>query len=212
MPKTQQSPATRPQRHAPPKNDIAALGLVNRRPMHGYALRQAIGHMGLEEWANLPTSSIYSALRRLARQGAVSMTREREGRAPERTVYHITPAGRELLAAYLRDALAQVGPEDRLFYLGLAFADGLPVAEILTQLARRIERLQIVIEQMHAQLRDMRKVHPHPRHLLLMSQGGWQHMKVELGICRKLQELFRSQPDYFLKLRGVPHGEQPSQK
>ena len=202
-----ESSGPRPRSHPPPKNDIAALGLVNRSPIHGYALRQAIGHMGLEEWANLPTSSIYSALRRLARQGAVSITREREGRAPERTVYHITGAGRRLLAAHLREALAQVGPEDRLFYLALTFADGLPVSEILARLEARIARLETIIKQASGEQRQMRRAHPAFPHLQLMSLGGLKHMRVELEICRRLRELFRAQPDYFKGFKGVPHGD-----
>ncbi|MBD3236113.1 MAG: hypothetical protein GF330_05375 [Candidatus Eisenbacteria bacterium] len=191
----------------PPKNELAALGLVNRHPMHGYALRQAIEHMGLEEWANLPTSSIYSALRRLARQGAASVTREREGQAPERNVYHITPAGRERLADHLRHALSQVGAEDRLFYLGLAFADGLPVGEILSQLERRVARLREVVTEMKSHQRKMRKSQPGHPHVLLMSLGGMKHMQVELEICRRLVDLFRSEPDYFERFEGVSHGK-----
>jgi len=88
--------------HPPPrvrKTELAALGLIGWRPMHGYAISQVFQELGLEHWTTISRSSIYTALRRLARAGAVSITREKEGGAPERTVYHLTPAGRALLPA-----------------------------------------------------------------------------------------------------------------
>jgi DNA-binding PadR family transcriptional regulator len=183
----------------PSKNDIAALGLVNWQPMHGYRINQIVQRMELENWANLSQSSIYSALTRLAEQGAVSVTTEREGKAPERTVYHITGKGREMLADLLREALVYVGPEDRLFYLALAFADGVPTEETVELLEQRCTKLTPVIakEKEHAERKGSIP------HMAAMSRAGYRHMKVELELCHELVELFRSQPDYFSKLAEV---------
>jgi DNA-binding PadR family transcriptional regulator len=188
------------------KNELAALGLVNRQPMHGYRLNQAIQNIGLEHWTTLSRSSIYAALRRLAKRGAVSKTREREGQMPTRTVYHITSAGRDLLLDILRGALSYVGPEDRYFYLGLAFADALPEEEIASLLKQRFKQLRDSLEREKQAVEERRRSKPALRHLIMMSEAGMRHAEIELEFCRNIIELIDSTPDYFTRDRGVTHG------
>jgi len=182
----------------PPKNELAALGLVNREPMHGYRLNQTIQQMGLEQWANLSQSSIYNALGRLAEQGAVTVSTEREGKAPERTVYHIAAKGREMLADLLRQALSYVGPEDRLFYLAVAFMEVLPEEEIVRILEGRKERLEEYLDK-H---RCMSEEEGDPLHVRMMTKAGCSHMEVETGFCAELIGLLRERPGYLARFRG----------
>ena len=183
------------------KNELAALGLVNRQPMHGYRLNQAIQNMGLEHWTTLSRSSIYAALRRLAKHGAVSITREREGQMPTRTVYHITSTGRDLLVESLRGALAYVGPEDRYFYLGLAFADALPTEEIITLLEERCSRLEEVLQRERHDIAECKATIPDFEHIIMMSEVGLRHTEVELQFCQDLMQLFEANPNYFTRAK-----------
>lgn len=188
------------------KNELAALGLVSRQPMHGYRLNQAVHNMGLEHWTTLSRSSIYAALRRLAKLGAVSVTREREGQMPTRSVYHITPSGRELLFEILREAIAYVGPEDRYFYLGLAFAAALPSDEIVDLLRQRCSRLRDVLERERHHVEECKTALPELQHIVMMCEVGMQHTEVEIHFCSKLTELLRDNPDYFTRTQGAIHG------
>ncbi len=188
------------------KNELAALGLVNRQPMHGYALNQAIKHMGLEHWTTVSRSSIYAALRRLAKRGAVSVTRERGGQMPMRSVYHITPLGREMLMEILRGSVSYVGPEDRYFYLGIAFADALPVSELIRLLEIRCEQLNEAMERERAHAEDCHHHVSKLNHITMMSEVGEKHLEVEHSFCRRLVELFRANPDYFTRIKGAFHG------
>jgi DNA-binding PadR family transcriptional regulator len=188
------------------KNELAALGLVNREPMHGYRLNQAVHNMGLEHWTTLSRSSIYAALRRLAKRGAVSVTREREGQMPTRTVYHITSSGRDLLLDILRGALAYVGPEDRYFYLGLTFADALPAEETISLLEQRCSRLREVIEHEERDVAECKTKIPDLQHIVMMCEVGMQHTEIEIRFCSDLIELLRTTPDYFTRVRGAIHG------
>ncbi len=168
------------------KNELAALGLVHREPMHGYNLTKAIQRMGLERWTTLSRSSIYTALHRLSRRGAVSAVHEREGAGPERVVHHITPYGRQLLQGLVREALGYVGPEDRLFYLGLAFAEALPVHEVLSILRRRRQRLEEEVRAAReacARASDLDLPFPHFRET---TEAGIRHHEVELDVCTML--------------------------
>ncbi len=187
------------------KNELAALGLVNREPMHGYRLNQAVHNMGLEHWTTLSRSSIYAALRRLAKRGAVSVTREREGQMPVRSVYHITDKGRGLLLEILREALAYVGPEDRYFYIAVAFADAMPTDEIAALLEQRCEQLREAVKQEKEHATESSDSAPERTRFVLMSEAGVRHAEVEIEFCRQLIELLRCAPDYFDRRRGASH-------
>ena len=184
------------------KNELAALGLVNRCPMHGYRLNQVVKDLGLEHWTTLSRSSIYNALRRLAKQDAVSVSKEREGNAPERTVYHITRKGRGMLREILRHALAYVGPEDRYFYLGLMFAEAIPGRQVTKLLETRCEHIHHAMEEEIRQMEDASRPEPRPTHFLKMMEAGRQHSEVELRVCRQIVDLLRKEPDYFRRVQG----------
>lgn len=191
---------------APNKTELAALGLVNRESMHGYRLNRIVQGLHLEQWENLSPSSIYNSLGRLAKQGAVSTTLEREGKAPERTVYHITPKGREALVELLRQALVYVGPKDRLFYLGLTFAESLRTDEIVALLEARREILlhtECTPDEDGVSINE----EPHPPHSAILRAAGRRHMHVEADLCGELIDLFGAEPGYFEKFKGENRDE-----
>jgi DNA-binding PadR family transcriptional regulator len=149
--------------------DLAILGLLEERDLHGYEIRRQLrDQLGLV--ANVSFGSIYPALTRLEKGGAVAATEGvagRSGAAPAapptgslsgelavlrsrrhagtrsrraRKVYRITDAGRQLFA----ELLAGGGPADdaRSFSLRLAFARHLAPQARLSLLERR--RAQLV--------------------------------------------------------------------
>ncbi len=143
--------------------DLAILGLLEERDLHGYEIRRQLReHLGL--LANVSFGSIYPALTRLERSGAVVAT---EGGGAERTatpapptgslsgelavlrarrpspararrgrkVYRITDAGRQLFAELLAGGGA--GDDARSFGLRLAIARHLAPQARLALLERR---------------------------------------------------------------------------
>jgi len=149
--------------------DLAILGLLEDRDLHGYEIRRQLReHLGL--LANVSFGSIYPALSRLEKSGAVVATeggdaagtpappapptgslsgelavlrsrRHSPARARRgRKVYRITEAGRQLFG----ELLAGGGAADdaRSFGLRLAFARHLAPQARLTLLERR--RAQLV--------------------------------------------------------------------
>jgi DNA-binding PadR family transcriptional regulator len=145
--------------------DMAILGLLEERDLHGYEIRRQLrDHLGI--LANVSFGSIYPALTRLEKVGAVMATEASaasEGKAAEATpatgslsgelavlrakrhspsrsrrgkkVYRITEKGRQLFA----ELLAEGGSVDdaRSFGLRLAFARHLAPSARLALLERR---------------------------------------------------------------------------
>jgi DNA-binding PadR family transcriptional regulator len=145
--------------------DMAILGLLEERDLHGYEIRRQLrDHLGL--LANVSFGSIYPALTRLEKSGAVVATdggstsdpRNRAAAPPTgslsgelavlrarrspgtrsrrgKKVYRITDAGRQLFTELLADGGA--ADDARSFSLRLAFARHLAPQARLALLERR---------------------------------------------------------------------------
>ena len=139
--------------------DMAILGLLEERDLHGYEIRRQLrDHLGL--LANVSFGSIYPALTRLEKAGAVVATegqatttspptgslsgelavlrsrRHSGGRGRRgKKVYRITDAGRQLFAELLADGGS--ADDARSFSLRLAFARHLAPQARLSLLERR---------------------------------------------------------------------------
>lgn len=77
--------------------ELLVLRLLDRGPMHGYQIVQAIRLASADVLA-FGEGSVYPVLHRLEAEGRLASGRERVG-GRSRVVYRITPAGRALLGA-----------------------------------------------------------------------------------------------------------------
>jgi DNA-binding PadR family transcriptional regulator len=139
--------------------ELAVLGLLKERSMHGYELRKQLGAMLGPLW-QVSWGSLYPTLRRLARRGAVEVTADGHARAAKaakgslggrrRTVYRITPGGEDLFAKMLEEATP---PDAEHFTLKLAFFRYLRPETRVALLERRRAYLQEKLAQFRANLR-----------------------------------------------------------
>jgi PadR family transcriptional regulator PadR len=77
--------------------DGLLLASLEGEPRHGYAIMEAL-RAGSGGQIDLPTGTIYPALRRLEQAGLIRGTWSEAG-GRRRRVYDLTPAGRRMLAA-----------------------------------------------------------------------------------------------------------------
>jgi len=77
--------------------DGLLLASLEAGPRHGYAIMEAL-RAGSAGQFDLPTGTIYPALRRLERAGLIEGTWSQEG-GRQRRVYELTPAGQRTLTA-----------------------------------------------------------------------------------------------------------------
>jgi DNA-binding PadR family transcriptional regulator len=123
---------------------IAVLALLAEAPMHGYRMQQLIRERGVDLVVNVRNrSGLHTAIERLARDELIRVRAvERDARNPERTVYEITPHGRQRLIAALRDSVATPVREFPLFPAVVSFLHLLSPADARRQMERRTEALQ----------------------------------------------------------------------
>jgi DNA-binding PadR family transcriptional regulator len=94
------------------------LGALARAgAMYGHQIRRAAQVDRTELWTDIKQGSLYGALHRMAAEGVIEVVRtEQEGNMPARTVYAITPTGRDELIAVrdqaLRDTRLRPDPVD----------------------------------------------------------------------------------------------------
>jgi DNA-binding PadR family transcriptional regulator len=142
----------RPRRGPPPHRGmrtlwaLAVLGLLSERAMHPYEMQRQMHIRHTDDLLALKRGSLYHAINQLQRDGFIEpVETSREGRWPERTVYRITPEGRDELAVWLTDLLSTPVREPSQFTAGLAHMLHLSPDEVVAQLQMRLVGLEASI-------------------------------------------------------------------
>jgi DNA-binding PadR family transcriptional regulator len=143
--------------------ELAVLGLLSEQPLHGYELKKRLAETLGPLWG-ISFGSLYPALRRLERSGAIEAAEaadeapigfvptgslkgdlaaarlRRRPRAGLRTrkAYRVTPAGEQLFVELLTDEAAD---DERTFALKLSYCRHLSAANRLAFLERRRAQL-----------------------------------------------------------------------
>jgi DNA-binding PadR family transcriptional regulator len=124
--------------------------------MHPYELQRRIREWHKDEFLDLKRGSLYHAIERLHKQGAIEpVETTREGRRPERTVYRLTPAGDQQMLQWLQDMLARPLREPTQFFAALSFLPHLTPECVLTQLEVRVGLLKAEIACLDNVLKTM---------------------------------------------------------
>ncbi len=120
--------------------EFAILGFLQYGPMTGYDLKKHFDVSVRHFWP-ADQSQIYRTLARLETQAFVERETLRGQEHPDRKVYHLTPAGRDALARWLRAPLpaqdTRLAELIQVFFAGqLSNAEALALFERLAESAR----------------------------------------------------------------------------
>ena len=104
------------------KVDLVILGLLMEKPRHGYDIMQEMDNRDMKNWIGVSTPAIYKGLSRLESKRVLEARTESGLSHPDRTVYEITPEGRELFHRIVAEAISE--PEHLFLNLmaGVGFA------------------------------------------------------------------------------------------
>lgn len=128
--------------------DFAILGILTDGPLHGYELKRVLADSEHGFWT-VSFGSLYPALRRLEKQGFVSVGTEGGSR---RKVYQLTPEGK----AYFQELLEAPGAaeEERAFTLKLSFFRYLDPDSRIGVLERRRAHLTTRLAESRKSMKD----------------------------------------------------------
>jgi DNA-binding PadR family transcriptional regulator len=138
---------------------LAVLALVFERPMHPYEMAATLKHRHKHESIKLRYGTLYTVIELLTSRGFIRPKEtSRDGKRPERTVYALTPPGREELRNWMRDLVAEPAKEFLQFEAALSLLPVLPpneAVELLRDRSLRVEESLAQIQALVAQLSSL---------------------------------------------------------
>lgn len=130
--------------------ELFVLGRLSLRPTYGHEIMRTLGESRADLWAELSEKHVYYILRKLEREGLVSVGVTSEDTRSSRRVFSATSDGlREFERLLHADGLIESMPYsdfDVVFGM-LVYTDRLTPAEKTGILMRRIEHLRTVIAE-----------------------------------------------------------------
>ena len=210
-----------PSRRAPQPSSLGLIVLwqLFAEPMHAYRMQKLFESQGKDRVVNLKSrASLYQTIERLERLGLVEVAETvRQPGYPDRVVYAITDAGRDVARDWLRQMLSETGGQYPEFIAALSLVFGLPVPEAREQLDLRAER---VAEQLDDAEQSLREAPPAlPRLFLLEEEYRVAVLRAELdwlrGVIEDLDEGRITWSEEWL--RGLmqtflPTGQEPNEE
>ena len=137
---------------------LSILELLDERPMHPYEMASTMRERHQDEFIRLNFGTLYHTVEVLERNGWIlSSEREKEGRRPERTIYKLTDAGREILARTLGELLRKPMREYPQFVAGLMFMHHLTAEQAGSHLHERASLLDAHVAKFEHVLAELHK-------------------------------------------------------
>jgi DNA-binding PadR family transcriptional regulator len=167
--------------------ELAILGLLKERAMHGYELRKQLSARLGFFWT-VSFGSLYPTLRRLERSGAVAKVRPAEQGMRRKQAYRITAAGEEQFLNLLEEGTSSSWEEDK-FPLRLAFFRYLRPEMRIRLLERRKAYLEDKLDEGRRSLSRAKRGRADLWTLSLMRHG----VEVTEGDIRWLDELIAAE-------------------
>ena len=135
---------------------LAVLSLLQAAPLHPYGIQRLLKLWGKDNVINVgQRANLYKTIRRLDQAGLIAVRQtERDQQYPERTVYELTEAGRQVTKEWLTDMLARPRNEYPRFPAALSFIMLLSPAEAADVLAQRATALRGQLADIDAGLAD----------------------------------------------------------
>lgn len=130
--------------------EMAILGLLKDRAMHGYELKKELSAQLGQFW-QVSYGSLYPTVRRLEKNGAVERVFPTQEITRRKNIYRITPVGEKLFESRLCEHTAVM--DDTRFGVKLAFFRYISTADRVELLERR----RAYLTEMVADLKDKLK-------------------------------------------------------
>lgn len=134
--------------------EFAIIGLLQRKPMHGYEMYQQFKEGTLGQIVHLEMSQMYAFLKKLERLEYIEAELEPQGPRPPRKVFHMTKLGESIFFSWL------VKPVDRpreiriFFLIKLYFVQQYRMQEMVPLIDKQIVACQSFLSHLESQHRQ----------------------------------------------------------
>jgi DNA-binding PadR family transcriptional regulator len=122
------------------KAELVILGVLHRGNFHPYEIKRRLLNAMVECYTDFDVGTLYYAIRQLAKAHLITtVSRERVARGGMRTVYAITPRGKQRFQQLLLECFAAQGPVSETLYGAMLFLHLGDLARIADLLKARIQ-------------------------------------------------------------------------
>jgi len=128
------------------EKELILLGLLKEGARHGYELKGVIDEK-ISTFAPISAGSIYYTLKGLAKDGLVSVSREKKSKYPEKEVYRITKQGERKFKELLKETCFNIKRLYRSLDIVLYFMNYLKPGEVIEGLRNRIGQVRGIREE-----------------------------------------------------------------
>lgn len=90
--------------------DMVVLGILKKEPMNAYKLAQFVEKHNVTRLVKLSTPALYKSCKRLHKKGYLSGELQRDGEAPEKTIYNVTKEGDERFREMMSHFAGTISP------------------------------------------------------------------------------------------------------
>ncbi len=166
--------------------DLIILGCIADHELSGYDIIQFVKAKGLDSWAKIHVSTVYSRLSSLEKKDFIIGRSEKTSNRPERTLYSITPKGTELLSSEVTEHLTGFNDDPRT--LGYAYLNQVPNQMAKETLNEHILYLESEKEKLDNLIQSMptSKLYEEGPFLNCMSRD---HIEVELKYAQAAYDI-----------------------
>ena len=134
------------------KAELYILGILHRGDFHPYEIKRRLTQAMIECFTDVDVGTLYYAVRQLAECGLLTaVAHQRVARGGMRTVYRITPRGRDRFRELLHAQFAAEGDVRKTLYGPMLFLH-------LADLNLVAEALRTQIDRQNARLAEIRKL------------------------------------------------------
>jgi DNA-binding PadR family transcriptional regulator len=151
------------------------LGFLMENSMTGYELKKAFS-ISFSFFSGISYGSIYPALKKMEREGLITMTHHIQDGSPNRKVYTITDKGKELFRDSLREPIS-LEPKRDSFLMHLFFFAHLSPEERIMKAGHHLESIRKIQSDLESVGPDIEE-HADPYQVLCYQYG--------LRFCRDL--------------------------
>jgi DNA-binding PadR family transcriptional regulator len=149
------------------KAELYILGILHRGDFHPYEVKRRLTQAMIECFTDVDVGTLYYAVRQLAeRRLLTAVAHQRVARGGVRTVYRITPRGRDRFRELLHAQFAAEGDLRETLYGPMLFLH-------LADLSLVAEALRTQVDRQNARLAAIRKLH---RQWVTMLPTGSRHL------------------------------------
>jgi DNA-binding PadR family transcriptional regulator len=122
------------------KAELVILGVLHRGNFHPYEIKRRLLNAMVQCYTDVDVGTLYYAIRQLAKTRLITaVSRERVARGGMRTVYAITPTGKERFQQLLQECFAAQGSVPETLYGAMLFLHLADLRVIADLLAARIK-------------------------------------------------------------------------